>query len=426
MKNADKFVVGGQVYDVLSPATFGDYMETIGSACINPDGYAENKLFLAYDDNVQKLFRATTAIAYSELLIKDTNCEPTTMAEALANALSAGGVSYDNSDSGLTASNVQDAIDEVNGDVETVNNDLSNLESAYIKNGSVNICPNNFVPEVTQGVTFTIDTSKVITADSNGSAAASNANVAVSDGAFKAPAGRYKLTGCPANGGTGKYWVYIYNRTTSQDLGRDEGSGFVFDYNGSDTLLISISVRSGYVANQLKFKPMISPAELDLSYDDYVPYAKTNRELTKVHEEIKGKYAVDGTNLYIEVTGDGTKTYKTLLETLATSFNSLLSNLDSDEMVIIDSMDVAGYTSMTPNTKWKWFSGNTYSGTVFNALQVGSTSSYLSLVQLKTSGSAIGRAAIASNSYSYTDSTNSAVTSGGKIRLFYTKYKQII
>ncbi|MBR2553462.1 MAG: hypothetical protein IKE94_01260, partial [Aeriscardovia sp.] len=125
MKNADKFVVGGEVYDVLSPATFGDYMETIGSACINPDGYAENKLFLAYDDNVQKLFRATAAIAYSELLIKNTNCEPTTMAEALANALSAGGVSYDNSDSGLTASNVQDAIDEVNGDVETVNNDLT-------------------------------------------------------------------------------------------------------------------------------------------------------------------------------------------------------------------------------------------------------------------------------------------------------------
>lgn len=132
MKNADKFVVGGQVYDVLSPATFGDYLETIGSACINPDGYAENKLFLAYDDNVQKLFRATAAIAYSELLIKDTNCEPTTMAEALANALSAGGVSYDNTDSGLTASNVQDAIDEVNGDVETVNSALANK---YDKSG---------------------------------------------------------------------------------------------------------------------------------------------------------------------------------------------------------------------------------------------------------------------------------------------------
>lgn len=143
MKNADKFVVGGQVYDVLSPATFGDYMETIGSACINPDGYAENKLFLAYDDNVQKLFRATTAIAYSELLIKDTNCEPTTMAEALANALSAGGVSYDNSDSGLTASNVQDAIDEVNGDVETVNSALAK-EVLYFTSVACSATTGNF------------------------------------------------------------------------------------------------------------------------------------------------------------------------------------------------------------------------------------------------------------------------------------------
>lgn len=119
--NADKFVVRGQTYDVLSPATFGDYIETVGAACINPLGYDENKLFLAYDDNVQKLFRATAAIAYSELLIKDTNCEPTTMAEALANALSAGGVSYDNTDSGLTASNVQDAIDEVKSELSHEN-----------------------------------------------------------------------------------------------------------------------------------------------------------------------------------------------------------------------------------------------------------------------------------------------------------------
>ena len=151
--NADKFVVRGQTYDVLSPATFGDYIETVGAACINPSGYAENKLFLAYDDNVQKLFRATAAIAYSELLIKETNCEPTTMAEALANALSAGGVSYDNTDSGLTASNVQDAIDEVNGDVETVNSALTNLTTNAAS--QKNYCPSkNYYSVGVEGVTW--------------------------------------------------------------------------------------------------------------------------------------------------------------------------------------------------------------------------------------------------------------------------------
>lgn len=39
----------------------------------------------------------------------------------------ASGVSYDNTSSGLTASNVQDAIDELSGDVSTINSDLSEL-----------------------------------------------------------------------------------------------------------------------------------------------------------------------------------------------------------------------------------------------------------------------------------------------------------
>lgn len=281
--NADKFVVRGQTYDVLSPATFGDYIETVGAACINPLGYDENKLFLAYDDNVQKLFRATTAIAYSELLIKDTNCEPTTMAEALANALSAGGVSYDNTDSGLTASNVQDAIDEVNGNVETVNNDLANIDTVISENGAKNLLPNTATSQVINGVTFTVNADGTITASGTASA---QINFLV--GYVTLEPESYKISG--SNGGTSTTaWVHV-----------NEGWNDAVDYDAdvkeittTTTYGVYIVVRSGIQVNKT-FKPMITLASQPNSdYAHYVPYAKTNRELTTNISGMKWK-VVDG------------------------------------------------------------------------------------------------------------------------------------
>lgn len=127
MGNADKFVVGGKTYDVLSPATFGGYIETIGAACVKPNGYAVNKLFLAYDEEVQKLFKVTSAIAYGAVITKNTNCVETTMSDELSNATSAAGVAYDNSESGLDADNVQEAIDSLKSD----------LSNKYDKSGGI-------------------------------------------------------------------------------------------------------------------------------------------------------------------------------------------------------------------------------------------------------------------------------------------------
>ena len=296
MKNADKFVVGGQVYDVLSPATFGDYMETIGSACINPDGYAENKLFLAYDDNVQKLFRATAAIAYSELLIKNTNCEPTTMAEALANALSAGGVSYDNSDSGLTASNVQGAIDEVNENVETVNSDLSNEIDARSILGAHNILPNTATSTTLNGVTFTVRDDGSI-ATSGTSMAKFNYVVAQKDilkSLLKYVGKEVILTGCPEGGYMPDPEIdpdpndtYRLNAIslvgTDGDIRSDIGDGVKFtvgDFsNFINDAIVAIRIgNSGVNMNGKVFKPMIRLASDE--DDTYQHYVKTNSELT--------------------------------------------------------------------------------------------------------------------------------------------------
>lgn len=287
--NADKFVVRGQTYDVLSPATFGDYIETVGAACINPLGYDENKLFLAYDDNVQKLFRATAAIAYSELLIKDTNCEPTTMAEALANALSAGGVSYDNTDSGLTASNVQDAIDEVNGDVETVNNDLSNVDTVISENGAKNLAgPIYAISQVLNGLTISVNTNS--SSDDYGTITVSGTATAKTDidivnrDTFHLGPGAYKVSGCPSGGSANSY--LLLGRTDGAwGAWADIGSGEVVNVLTSFTGFVLRIASGTVITTPIVFKPMITLADQPNSdYAHYVPYAKTNRELTEEHE----------------------------------------------------------------------------------------------------------------------------------------------
>lgn len=75
----DHVVVQGQRYDIVSPTAFGDYIETIGSACINPDGYAQGSTFLAKLGNEQFYYEATAAITQDAAINEGTNCKKTTV-----------------------------------------------------------------------------------------------------------------------------------------------------------------------------------------------------------------------------------------------------------------------------------------------------------------------------------------------------------
>lgn len=75
----DHVVVQGQRYDIVSPTAFGDYIETIGSACINPDGYAQGSTFLARLGNEQFYYEATAAITQGSAILEGTNCKKTTV-----------------------------------------------------------------------------------------------------------------------------------------------------------------------------------------------------------------------------------------------------------------------------------------------------------------------------------------------------------
>ena len=138
MANIDKISVKNTVYNIVSPAVVSDYIEVIGGACTKPDGYEEDEVILAKLNDVQLLFKATQDIAFGANIVENTNCVRTTLEEVLKNAGGGGGassadqVSYDNSDSGLEAENVQEAVDELATKAGTASSQIQTLtQKAY-------------------------------------------------------------------------------------------------------------------------------------------------------------------------------------------------------------------------------------------------------------------------------------------------------
>lgn len=130
MSNIDKVSVKGEFFNIVSPSAFGDYIETIGGACTNTSGYAKDQIFLAKTNDVQNLYQATQAISFGANIVVGTNCKRTTLDEvirSMSGASSASDVSYNNASSHLAADDVQEAIDEVQGNVVSVNSALTNV-----------------------------------------------------------------------------------------------------------------------------------------------------------------------------------------------------------------------------------------------------------------------------------------------------------
>ena len=81
------------------------------------------------------LYKATDEIAIGDTIVPNTNCTATNvMTEvdaAASQAVTAAGVSYNNTSSGLTADDVQEAIDEINSDLPSYNNIVATSINQY-------------------------------------------------------------------------------------------------------------------------------------------------------------------------------------------------------------------------------------------------------------------------------------------------------
>lgn len=207
-------------------------------------------------------------------------------------------IGYDNTASGLSATDVQAAVDELASEKQdetlstpivvggvsknTVEDALSglkdygdNISDVISKNGAVNLLQNTAESKVDSGVTFTVNADKTVRL--SGTASADSA-LRVNNLTLKA--GRYKVVGTPTGGGDTTYQIWLHN---TDGLNIDEyGDGTVFTLSADTLVLCDIYIHNGANVTGKVFKPMITLAgQPDSDYAHYVPYAMTNRELTE-------------------------------------------------------------------------------------------------------------------------------------------------
>ena len=177
-----------------------------------------------------------------------------------------------------STTNSQALFDGIAGDLGEVKTDLSDkLNMAdYAKTGSINVLNNAAATATSNNVVFTVNADKTITVYTNGAASADanceiiTSNVPVDDDLY--------LTGCPSGGSSTTYGIQFYS-TNVPNGGWDVGSGRKISATDTITRIV-IRIRSGQnipSSSPLVFKIMLSP----IKDAPYVPYAMTNRELTK-------------------------------------------------------------------------------------------------------------------------------------------------
>ena len=157
---------------------------------------------------------------------------------------------FDKNISGMSASNVQGAIDELKGTIGyTSKNLLVNPASNATVNGNV----------------FTANADKSFTVTGT-------SGTGVTQYYFVQPLkkGKYIASGCPKGGSTSSYWVYV--SANNNVLGYDFGEGVEFELEEDTSVTYCMRIFSnGYTANSLVFKPMIRYASIkDDKYEVYV------------------------------------------------------------------------------------------------------------------------------------------------------------
>lgn len=196
--------------------------------------------------------------------------------------LDADDIPYDQNDS------VKDKIDVIAGDLATAQSDLATkADKSTTINGkdlstdrtiyaqdvpSKNLLPNTASTTTSNGVTFTVNSDGSVTV--NGTASA-DVTFQLSD-FYIADAGEYILSGCPING---SYSTYALQDSGGSFSSRDYGDGTTQTLSANSHIVPRIRIASGYTASNLTFYPQIRRSS---DPEGYVPYAKTNVELSNM------------------------------------------------------------------------------------------------------------------------------------------------
>lgn len=195
------------------------------------------------------MYQAKTAIAQGDALVLNTNYE--------------------------AADNVTKQLNDAEQNIYEVMGEM----------GAKNLIPYPYSKgtTTTNGVTYTVNADGSISADSDGVGATDTSiyrlyGFTADTKYITLPAGSYILNGCPAEGGSSSYRIFINRQGDVDAYAIDDGEGATFTLDTATNIGIAIRVAKDYVADEVIIKPMIRLAtDTD---DTYQPYAKTNKELT--------------------------------------------------------------------------------------------------------------------------------------------------
>ena len=168
------------------------------------------------------------------------------------------------------------------------NRELTGYADNTEVNGAVNMLPNNATTQTVNGITFTVNDDGSVTANGTSTGytplvIAQHGQASFFDDFIGKP---IKLSGCPSDGASNTYKLRF--GYASGNYVDDVGEGVIITptAGNSNTWYVEIGISGGVTVSNLTFKPMITVP----SYNgDYVPYAKSNKELTEdVSDIVKG------------------------------------------------------------------------------------------------------------------------------------------
>ena len=175
--------------------------------------------------------------------------------------------------------------------------DNASINALLKDNACKNILPNNGTTKTVNGVTFTVREDGSILA--NGTATADTyyniAKMTIDNDLV--------LSGCPADGSSTTYFMYIQDTVESTRLATDTGEGDDITSSGNPCN-VNICVKNGETIDNIIFKPMIRNKNTATGYEKYYPTNVTLGEKLPNEPTAAGTYTLTCT-----VDSSGNKTY---------------------------------------------------------------------------------------------------------------------
>ncbi len=171
---------------------------------------------------------------------------------------------------------------------------------------SKNLLPNNATSQVLNGITFTVNSDKTITANGTSMAVTDLYMVGSSTEYVDLglSTGSYTLKGCPAGGSAASYMLYaVQKRGDKLSYYQEIGNGLTINVEAGDTFRIFIRILSGKTVSNILYKPMLSK-----NGGNYIPYG--NIQIVEIGKNLfdeDGAKEIDNYNISLSNNYKGIK-----------------------------------------------------------------------------------------------------------------------